>query len=319
MVQRSPPTPLLRDSAPPAAQQVYIIREVLYPRCAHQDWKNCGAITPPTWATAVCSASVKAVPVVSTTGRLAEQWAPVESLLANDKPVLLLIWPVLFSTFRLELHVDMDCTGLLTRANGSAGLYTAEHAESASRCTFILTAMNASESYSNTQRLRETVGRYLGAKASIHRLDLADLKAVYESARKVLSEVAAGEYPPLKSIIGNAHYWSLGADSKPRTDDYDKTLEVSLIFHVALVLCIIGIFTNEGHTVLLSNIGHHRTSNVMTSHLHEIPDNMHQINDSSSDKDNSGRLFMVDLSASQPPNRRLVVGRATSHQNSKGR
>lgn len=51
------------DAAAAATHAEQTVKDFLYPSPAHLDGNTCGAMTPPTWATEVCSASVKAVPV----------------------------------------------------------------------------------------------------------------------------------------------------------------------------------------------------------------------------------------------------------------
>ncbi|KAK6220769.1 hypothetical protein LQW54_001961 [Pestalotiopsis sp. IQ-011] len=186
----------------------------------------------------------------------------------------------------------MNGAVLLTGANGSAGLHTVERLLKVHPAfTLILTVRDASESDVHTQHLRETIAKYPGANASIHQLDLADLKTVHEFAQKISSAIVAGQYPRLKSIICNAHYWNLVGDSELTVDGYDKTLQVNHISHTALVLRLIGSFADKGRIVLLSSVSHYRKPNLMTSHLSEIPEDMDQLNHPPPDSDKAGRGF----------------------------
>lgn len=190
------------------------------------------------------------------------------------------------------ISANMNGAILLTGANGSAGLHTVDRLlKTRPAFTLILTVRDASESDVNTQHLRETIAKYPNAKTSIHQLDLSDLKAVHEFANRISSAIAAGEYPRLKSIICNAHYWNLVGDSELTVDGYDKTLQVNHISHTALVLRLISSFANSGRIVLLSSISHFRKPNFMTSHLSEIPEDMDQLNHPPPYSDKAGRGF----------------------------
>ncbi|TVY85677.1 WW domain-containing oxidoreductase [Lachnellula willkommii] len=186
----------------------------------------------------------------------------------------------------------MAGTIILTGANGSLGIHAAEQLLKAHpEFVTIFTVRNAAESDANTESLRKVIARYPGSRASIHQVDHANLSAIHEFASKISSAITAGEYPPIKSIICNAAYWNLVADSELTEDGYDKTLQVSHIAHVALLLRLIGNFADSGRIVLLSSIGHYRRPNAMTSHLPEIPDNIDQLNHPLPDKDKQGRGF----------------------------
>ncbi|TVY15817.1 WW domain-containing oxidoreductase [Lachnellula arida] len=186
----------------------------------------------------------------------------------------------------------MAGTIILTGANGSLGIHAAEQLLKAHpELVTIFTVRNAAESDANTESLRKVIARYPGSRASIHQVDHANLSAIHEFASKISSAITAGEYPPIKSIICNAAYWNLVADSELTEDGYDKTLQVSHIAHVALLLRLIGNFADSGRIVLLSSIGHYRKPNAMTSHLPEIPGNIDQLNHPLPDKDKQGRGF----------------------------
>ncbi len=127
---------------------------------------------------------------------------------------------------------------------------------------------------------------YPHAKASIHQVDLSNLSNVHGFADKI----AAGDYPPLKSIICCASYWNLIGDSELTVDGFDKSMQISHIAHVALVLRLIDRFSpNGGRIVLFSSIGHYRKPNAMTSLLPDIPEDLDQLNHPSPDKDKRGR------------------------------
>ncbi|KAI1073354.1 hypothetical protein F5B20DRAFT_567334 [Whalleya microplaca] len=187
---------------------------------------------------------------------------------------------------------SMTGTVILTGANGSVGIPAAEQLLKAyPQFTAILTVRNAAESDANTQRLRGVIARYPDAKVSVHEVDFANLAAVHEFANQISAAIEAGEYPSLQSIICCAAYWNLVGDSELTVDGYDKTLQISHIAHAALVLRLIGSFTNEGRIVLFSSIGHYRKPNAMTSYLPDIPDDIDQLHHPPSSKDKLGRGF----------------------------
>jgi NAD(P)-dependent dehydrogenase (short-subunit alcohol dehydrogenase family) len=186
----------------------------------------------------------------------------------------------------------MAGTIILTGANGSLGIHAAEqllkvHHE----FTFIFTVRNAAENDPNTQNLRKLIAQYPDAKATVHQVDNANLTNVQKFTTQISSDISAGKYPRLVSIICNAAYWNLVLDSELTVDGYDKTIQVNHIAHVALVLHLIGSFADEGRIVILSSIGHYRKPNAMTSHLPEIPEDMNQLHHPPPDKDKQGRGF----------------------------
>lgn len=141
---------------------------------------------------------------------------------------------------------------LITGANGSLGLHAIDYIlRHHPDTTAILTVRNASDADANTKTLREIIGRYPGAKASIHQLDLSSLTAVHEFAGEVAQNITNKVHPPLSAIIANAFYWNLVADPEITSDGYDKTFQVGHIAHVALVLRLLGSFGPDGGRVVL--------------------------------------------------------------------
>ncbi|OTB01859.1 hypothetical protein M426DRAFT_323092 [Hypoxylon sp. CI-4A] len=141
---------------------------------------------------------------------------------------------------------------LITGANGTLAIPAVdyllkEHPDH----TAILTVRDDSEADQNTQRLRNTVSQYPGAKALIRKLDLSNLSDVHEFAKALSDETTAGKVPPLKAILCNACYWDLVGDSELTADGYDKTFQINHIAHVALVLRLLEKFDPDGGRVVL--------------------------------------------------------------------
>lgn len=139
--------------------------------------------------------------------------------------------------------------------------------------TAILTVRNASDDDLNTQHLRQVIARHPDSRASIHQLDLASLDAVHGFASKISSAISARQYPPLRAIVGNAFYWDLVRDSELTVDNYDKTIQIGHISHVALILRLIGSFDHSGgRIVLVSSISHFHKKTHMSPCRHlDVP------------------------------------------------
>ncbi|RYP63451.1 hypothetical protein DL769_006949 [Monosporascus sp. CRB-8-3] len=162
---------------------------------------------------------------------------------------------------------------LITGANGSLGIHAVDHIlREHPNSTAILTVRNTSDADANTKRLRQTIARYPGAKASIHQLDLSSLTAVHEFAGKVAQDIANEVHPPLSAIVANAYYWNLVADPEITGDGYDKTFQVGHIAHVALVLRLLGSFgPNGGRVVLFASDSHWPGKNGLEKYPPTIP------------------------------------------------
>ncbi|RYP30975.1 hypothetical protein DL767_005982 [Monosporascus sp. MG133] len=184
-------------------------------------------------------------------------------------------------------------TVTLTGANGSAGLHAAEHLlKSYPQFTAIFTVRNASSADPNTNTLREVISRYPDSRASVQEVDNANLAAVHEFADTISAAIAAGQYPPLKSIICNASYWNLVTDPELTVDGYEKTIQNGHIAHVALVLRLVDSFAPDGgRIVLVSSVGHYRVKTHMSPFLPEIPDDIDQLIRPAPDTDKKGRGF----------------------------
>jgi NAD(P)-dependent dehydrogenase (short-subunit alcohol dehydrogenase family) len=187
---------------------------------------------------------------------------------------------------------SMSGTVILTGANGSLALSTTEQLlDKHGDFTLILAVRDAAQTDPNTQKLRTIIARYPKAKATIHQVDHASLTSVHDFATKISTAISAGEMPPIASIICNASYWNLVADSKLTVDGHDKTIQVNHIAHAALVLRLIGSFADQGRIVLLSSVGHYRKPNTMTSIIPDIPEDMDRLNHLPPDNDKQGRGF----------------------------
>ncbi|KAK7931158.1 short-chain dehydrogenase [Apiospora marii] len=173
----------------------------------------------------------------------------------------------------------MAGTIILTGANGSLGLRAADYLlKTYPKYDAVFNVRDVSDTDPNTRNLRSVISQYPQAKASVHQVDHADLSAVHEFASFVSASVAAKDLPPLKSIICNAIYWNLVGDPELTVDGYDKTIQVSHIAHVALVMRLIGSFADDGgRVVLFSSVGHYRKPNAMTHLLPELPDETDKI------------------------------------------
>lgn len=168
----------------------------------------------------------------------------------------------------------MAGTVLLTGANSSLGIPAVEHLLSAyPSYTAILTVRDASDSDSNTQRLRKAIARFPKANATVYAVDLSSLAAVHKFADQIISEISSNKYPPLAAVIANAYYWNLVGDPEITSDGFDKTFEVAHISHSALILRLLGSFGKEGRIVLLSSDSHWPGKNSMEKYPPVIPNN----------------------------------------------
>ncbi|OTA95585.1 hypothetical protein M434DRAFT_393638 [Hypoxylon sp. CO27-5] len=157
---------------------------------------------------------------------------------------------------------------LITGANGTLALPAVDYLlKKYPEYTAVLTVRDASENDPNTQKLRETISRYPGAKASISKLDLASLSEVHEFATKLVEEITAKKTPPLKAILCNACYWNLVGDSELTEDGYDKTLQVNHISHVALVLRLLDKFAEDGGRIVMFSSEAHEPKRAVLENI----------------------------------------------------
>ena len=174
-------------------------------------------------------------------------------------------------------------TILITGANGSVAAQTVRYLlsrdpEGTTTTTLLLTVRNTSDADVNTKRLREIVSQYpasaqspqssqspqspespqcreSSARVIIKRLDLASLKDVHEFATSVAAEIARRDLPPLRGIVCNAFHWNLvgdgngEGDGESTQDGLERTMQVNLVAHAALVLRLLGSFGSFGERI----------------------------------------------------------------------
>lgn len=164
---------------------------------------------------------------------------------------------------------------LITGANGSLAIPAVDHLlKNYPDMTAILTVRKTSAEDANTKRLQETIARHSGAKASIHLLDLASLESVASFANTISTDIASGKYPQLTSIVCNAYHWNLVSKPKFTDDGYEKTMQVSHISHVSLIMRLLGSFAPDepGRIILFSSNGHWPGKNPFERYHPAIPD-----------------------------------------------
>ncbi|KAI1347637.1 NAD(P)-binding protein [Xylaria sp. FL0043] len=175
----------------------------------------------------------------------------------------------------------MSFSVIITGANGSLALPTVSHLLNAKpNLVLILTVRNATEADVNTQRLRHIISRFPKAKVSIHEVDLANLASVHQFASHVVDGIRNGVYPALSAIICTAYYWDLVGDHKSTItgDGYDKTFQVNLIAHAALVLRLLGSFHPDGGRILtFTSDAHWPGKNLFEKIPPAIPGNLNEL------------------------------------------
>lgn len=152
----------------------------------------------------------------------------------------------------------MAGTIIITGANGSLALPAVRHLLTKyPHHTAVLTVRNDSDNDTNTTKLRSKLAQIPHAKASVRQLDLTNLSAVNDFAHSIAADIAASRLPPLAAIVCNAYYWNLTGEAQITGDGYEKTIQVSHLAHVALVLRLLGSFPPVGgRIVLLSSDTH---------------------------------------------------------------
>ncbi|RDA95544.1 hypothetical protein CP533_1181 [Ophiocordyceps camponoti-saundersi (nom. inval.)] len=152
-------------------------------------------------------------------------------------------------------------TILITGANGSLALPAVAHLLKHSPTqTLLLTVRDASPSDTNTTALRRLVTEH-GRDAKgvfIRQLDHGSLQAVADFAAEVDAEIASGKLPRLTSIVCNAYYWNLTGPMEMTEDGFEKSMQVSHLAHVGLVLRLLRCFqtSTPARIVLLSSAVH---------------------------------------------------------------
>lgn len=138
----------------------------------------------------------------------------------------------------------MAGTILITGANGSLALHAVRHLlANASEYSLVLTVRDASDEDPNTKALRAVLAQHpQQTHASIRQLDFSRLVSVHEFAHNIANEISKGELPPLVSIVCNAYYWNLSGPLETTADGFEKTIQVTHLAHVALVLRLLGSF-----------------------------------------------------------------------------
>ncbi|KAI8965381.1 NAD(P)-binding protein [Daldinia sp. FL1419] len=165
---------------------------------------------------------------------------------------------------------------LITGANGTLAIPAVEYLlKSYPDHTALLTVRDPSDSDSNTNKLREVISRYPGAKVFIYKLDLTSLPDTHKFASTLSKDIKTKQIPPLKSILCNACYWDLIADSELTGDGYDKTFQINHISHVALVLRLLDCFASDGgRIVLFSSEAHSPGRAILEKIPPTIPDDL---------------------------------------------
>ncbi|KAK0615334.1 putative short-chain dehydrogenase [Bombardia bombarda] len=167
---------------------------------------------------------------------------------------------------------------IITGANGSVALYSAEHLLQAyPDFTAVFTVRDTSDSDVNTKKLREIIARFPKAKASIHKLDLASLESTQAFADTFAAGVASGQYPPIAAIVANAYYWDLVKGPELTGDGFDKTIQINHISHAALVLRLLGSFADGGRVILLSSDSHWPGKNSMEKYPPGLPTDLEEL------------------------------------------
>lgn len=109
--------------------------------------------------------------------------------------------------------------------------------------TLLLTVRDASDSDQNTEALRNVIAdRSQQTQVSIRQLDHNHLDSVYKFAQEVSKEIADGHLPRLVSIVCNAYYWNLSRPLEKTDDGFEKTMQVTHLAHVAMVLRLLDSF-----------------------------------------------------------------------------
>lgn len=140
----------------------------------------------------------------------------------------------------------MAGTILITGANGSLALHAVRYLlKNAPEYVLLLTVRDASDEDQNTQALRNIVAaseRSQQTQVSIRQLDHSHLAFVHRFAQDVAKEIADGDLPRLASIVCNAYFWNLSGPLEKTSDGFEKTIQVTHLAHVVLLLRLLGSF-----------------------------------------------------------------------------
>ncbi|RDA84358.1 hypothetical protein CP532_2599 [Ophiocordyceps camponoti-leonardi (nom. inval.)] len=152
-------------------------------------------------------------------------------------------------------------TILITGANGSLALPAVSHLlQHSPTQKLLLTVRNASADDPNTTELRRIVKEQARDPEDvvIRQLDHACLRDVVDFAAEVDADVVSGKIPPLTSVVCNAYYWNLTGAMEMTDDGFEKTMQVSHLAHVVLILRLLRRFrtSSPARIVLLSSAVH---------------------------------------------------------------
>lgn len=138
----------------------------------------------------------------------------------------------------------MSGTILITGANGSLAIHSVLYLlKNAPDYALLLTVRDASDGDENTRALRNVVAESSQkSQVSIRQLDHSHLASVHKFAQDISEEIADGTLPRLVSIVCNAYYWNLSRPLEKTEDGFEKTIQVTHLAHVALVLRLLGSF-----------------------------------------------------------------------------
>lgn len=172
----------------------------------------------------------------------------------------------------------MAGTILITGANGSLAIHAVRHLlKNAPDYTLLLTVRDVSDGDQNTQALRAVVAeRSQQTQVSIRQLDHGHLSSVHKFAQDVAKEISDSELPRLASIVCNAYYWNLSRPLEMTDDGFEKTIQVTHLAHVALVLPLLGSFHPQqaGRIIQFSTDGIFPGKNGLEKIPPAIPDDM---------------------------------------------
>ncbi|KAF7888222.1 uncharacterized protein EAF02_002763 [Botrytis sinoallii] len=165
-------------------------------------------------------------------------------------------------------------TVLITGANSSLAIPSIEYLLTRyPEYTAVLTVRNASDE--NTQRLRKTLSNFPEDRSIIHTLDLGSLAAVESYAGVIKANITAGRLPPLAAIICNAFTWSISDGLKFTSDNYESSLAVNHLAHLAVVLRLLGSFWPDGgKIVILGSDSHYPGKSGLEKFSPNLPDDL---------------------------------------------
>ncbi|KAM0183430.1 hypothetical protein ACHAPC_006432 [Botrytis cinerea] len=161
-------------------------------------------------------------------------------------------------------------TVLLTGANSSLAIPSIEYLLTKyADYTVVLTVRNPSDE--NTQRLREILYNFPEDRSTIHTLDLGSLAAVESFAGVIEADITAGRLPPLAAIICNAFTWSISDGLKFTSDNYESSMAVNHLAHLAIILRLLGSFRPDGGKIVILGSDSHYPGK---SGLEKFPPNL---------------------------------------------